>query len=215
MYDSEESSSKAWATAFTSPEAREVRDVLAGVIFTFDPKDSQWTHAIKDISTFLNTLEDENWDGVALAASKGNVEDGQLLDLIFDMGFEHVDITQKQRGEGIERIKEALEAYDWASVTQEDGLTDKLLDDHKVEDKGNDDVGVDNDKLNEDEIKSTISNLQYNATLLDTPSTMESSVDNLEAFMDKLRGVRDNPSLTNQDRKALSEELADELLRLL
>lgn len=212
MYNCEESSSSAWATAFTSPEAREVRDVLAGVIFTFDPKDSQWTHAIKDFGTFLNTLEDENWDGVAMAASKGNVESGELLDLIFDLGFEHVDITKNERGEGIERIKEALAAYDWASVTQEDGSPEKLLDGN-VGGEGNGDE--DDDKLNEDEIKSTINNLQYNATLLDNPSAMESSVDNLEAFMDKLRGVRDNPSLTNQDRKALSEELADELLRLL
>jgi hypothetical protein len=109
----------AWATAFSSHEAKEVRDVVGGVIYLFDASNPKHKEASKCIAKFLARLNDEGWDGVAIAASHGTISEEEQDDLYED-GFEYVDMQvdgKDSMGElqGVPRIREALEFHMWST----------------------------------------------------------------------------------------------------
>lgn len=208
-FDSEEGVDE-WVTTFCSDEAKEVRDAIGGVVYTFDPNSSTWYKNLEKISKFIELLDEEMWEGVSLAVSRGNYDQG---DELMDFGLEHVDqaaetVNKFGERDGLDRIKEALETYEWPT-----------RDDEKAKEQGADGE-EDNEEFNEQSIIEDIKKLKYNDPLLrDEKRDQEGSeqdVENLEEFMEKLKNARDsNKDISNDERQKLSEDLADELLRIL
>ncbi|ANB14746.1 recombination protein Irc6 (predicted) [Sugiyamaella lignohabitans] len=116
-----------WAQEFCSDEAREVRDVLGAVIFTFDKFEEEDARQVK---LFLDKLNDEDWDGLALAVSKGDVEhETACIDTLEELGFDYIQGTTKRPDDtssdeyhdmsGIEQVKQALEVVPWTFAQKE------------------------------------------------------------------------------------------------
>ncbi|KAA8916886.1 hypothetical protein TRICI_001005 [Trichomonascus ciferrii] len=165
-----------WVETFCSEEAKEVRDAIGGLIYTFDPRHPEWYEHTEKFSQFVELLETELWEGVCLAVSRGHCRKG---DELMELGFEHVNqladaTNQFGERDGIERIKEALEGYEWTSIPEDEPAVD--------EGEGH---------LEEGNIIDDIKNLKYNEPMLkDDERDQEQDVENLEQFMEKLRLAR-------------------------
>lgn len=164
-----------WVETFCSEEAKEVRDAIGGLIYTFDPKQQEWYEHVEAFSKFVELLETELWEGVCLAVSRGHCKKG---DELMELGFEHVDQSADRANEfgerdGIERIKEALESYEWASPPEDEPVNEE------------------EPELEEGSILDDIKSLKYAEPMLkDEERDQEQDVENLEQFMDKLRLAR-------------------------
>ncbi|KTW29701.1 hypothetical protein T552_00909 [Pneumocystis carinii B80] len=120
-----------WIKPYLSEEASQVREVLGAIIIVFkgrkEPKINEYV--IKQVKEIRRIVEacGPLWDGVLLVVkvpekdkTEGNltkyIEDEALLDACYNEGFEYVDLLRqstKESKEGIERVREALEAYVW------------------------------------------------------------------------------------------------------
>ncbi|KAI6784928.1 uncharacterized protein J7T54_008022 [Emericellopsis cladophorae] len=123
-----------WSASFLSDEAREVLDVLGGVIVVFSlHEDKQETRSLlhevgKVVKEGLGGWE---WDGVGVAVGIGNGDADAWDELCAAGGLEFVQLTGNDQGRnefgekmGIARVKEALEANDWASLDDHDAPAD-------------------------------------------------------------------------------------------
>jgi len=123
-----------WSASFLSDEAREVLDVLGGFIVVFSlHEDKQETKSLlhevgKVVKEGLGGWE---WDGVGVAVGVGNGDADEWDELCAAGGLEFVQMTGNDQGRnefgermGIARVKEALEANDWASLDDHDALSD-------------------------------------------------------------------------------------------
>ncbi|KAK4197699.1 hypothetical protein QBC40DRAFT_285058 [Triangularia verruculosa] len=132
------SSPSDWSSSFLSEEAKEVLDVLGGVIVVVDlhptqPPSTKQQH--QDLVRHVGKVVKEglggwDWDGVSLAVGVGKqaVEDEELdewEDVCAEGGLEFVHFVQSTSQEkdkrneygermGIARVLEALEANDWS-----------------------------------------------------------------------------------------------------
>ncbi|EMR10323.1 hypothetical protein PNEG_01579 [Pneumocystis murina B123] len=120
-----------WIKQYLSDEASQVREVLGAIIIVFretkGPKFNEYV--IKQVKEVKRIIEacGPLWDGVLLAIkvpekniSDTNltkyIDDKALSDACFNEGFEYVDLeyqSTNESKEGIERVREALEAYVW------------------------------------------------------------------------------------------------------
>jgi hypothetical protein len=163
-----------WVETFCSEEAKEVRDAIGGLIYTFDPQRPEWYERMEMFARFVELLETELWEGVCLAVSRGHCRKG---DELMELGFEHVDQLADATNhfgerDGIERVKEALESYEWTTVPEDEPAEEEP-------------------QLEDDTIIDDIKNLKYNEPMLkDDERDQEQDVENLEQFMDKLRLAR-------------------------
>ncbi|KAB5531240.1 hypothetical protein GE09DRAFT_1193702 [Coniochaeta sp. 2T2.1] len=130
-----------WADSFLSEEAREVLEVLGGLVVVFSLKGTTGTDTGGELIRQVGRVVKEGlggweWDGVGVVVGVGDVaggegrDEGEVLDewedicAGFGMEFVHVRTTtareegRNEFGEkmGIARIREALEANDWAQA---------------------------------------------------------------------------------------------------
>ncbi|KAH8664205.1 hypothetical protein BX600DRAFT_463981 [Xylariales sp. PMI_506] len=127
-----------WAESFLSPEAKEVLDVLGGVVVVFPlptKPQSDEGEAAKELIRHVGTVVKEglggwNWDGVGLCLGVGEIDDvDEWDDCAAEWGLEFVQVRAKsvesrnEFGEktGIPRALEALEANDWSQAGGELG----------------------------------------------------------------------------------------------
>ncbi|KAI1469897.1 uncharacterized protein F4812DRAFT_420766 [Daldinia caldariorum] len=120
-----------WASSFLSPEAKEVLEVLGGVVVVFSlPGKSQVdeTNAARELIQNVGKVVKDglggwSWDGVSLCLGVGEIDDvDEWEDLCAEWGLEFVQVrsqsvaTRNEFGEktGIPRALEALESNDWA-----------------------------------------------------------------------------------------------------
>lgn len=130
-----------WVNQFCSDEAKEARDVLGAVIFTFDPDTKDWVDDLNHIGKFLEVLESEDWDGTAIAVTRTKLEaeySSILEDKCLELGLESCVISDDVTNElgeqiGLPRIREALESRSWKEVEKQEASemskTDSLSED--------------------------------------------------------------------------------------
>ncbi|KAI1847158.1 hypothetical protein JX265_011834 [Neoarthrinium moseri] len=125
------SSPTEWAASFLAPEAKEVLNVLGGVIVVFslpiDPHSDEGRTARELIQNVGKVVKEGlggwSWDGVGLCLGIGEIDDVEEWDeCAAESGLEFVQVrakeseTRNEFGEktGIPRAREALEANDWS-----------------------------------------------------------------------------------------------------
>ncbi|CAN8095762.1 unnamed protein product [Discula destructiva] len=157
-----------WAGSFLTDEAKEVLEVLGGVIVVFAiPSGTTPPSPSKELITEVGRVVKEGlggweWDGVTLAVGVGEVEHLDDLDtwdeVCGDAGLEFVHVaasvatdTKNEFGErvGIPRVLEALESSDWASIpTMGAGDENALLSaENGLDGSGGDDAELDPENL--------------------------------------------------------------------
>ncbi|KAI2634014.1 hypothetical protein GGS21DRAFT_539555 [Xylaria nigripes] len=131
------SSPSEWSASFLSPEAKEVLDVLGGVIVVFalpvnahseEGKAAQ--DLIKQVGKVIKDgLGGWEWEGVSLCLGIGEIDNVDVWeDCCGELGLEFVQVknqatpSRNEFGEktGIPRALEALESNDWAQVSVDD-----------------------------------------------------------------------------------------------
>ncbi|EMR70572.1 putative alpha and gamma adaptin binding protein p34 protein [Eutypa lata UCREL1] len=124
-----------WAASFLSPEAKEVLEVLGGVVVVFSlptsPSSGDGAHdLIRNIGRVVREgLGGWEWDGVSLCVGVGEIDDvDEWEDCCAEWGLEFVQVRGQHQsagasdrnefGEktGIPRILEALESNDWSQA---------------------------------------------------------------------------------------------------
>ncbi|KAI1414426.1 hypothetical protein F5Y13DRAFT_158531 [Hypoxylon sp. FL1857] len=128
------SSPPEWAGSFLSPEAKEVLDVLGGVMIVFSlPLESQADESkaarelIQNVGKVVKDgLGGWSWDGVGLCLGVGEIDDvDEWEDCCAEWGLEFVQVRNQsvsgrnEFGEktGIPRALEALESNDWSQAS--------------------------------------------------------------------------------------------------
>lgn len=138
----------AWTSDFQEPEAKEVVQAIGGWIYCVDKTQlsqpasdapDRFDKIIKSIEDVITKACGYSWEGVKLAvattSTKTKTPDSKLFaaeewdDRCMEHGFEFIDAEvhgKNQFGEntGIERLREALEANDWAQNADDDDETD-------------------------------------------------------------------------------------------
>ncbi|KAI2778138.1 hypothetical protein F4815DRAFT_478100 [Daldinia loculata] len=131
------SSPSEWAGSFLSPEAREVLEVLGGVVVVFSLPVKSQTDEIKAAQELIQNvgkvvkdgLGGWSWDGVGLCLGVGEIDDvDEWEDCCAEWGLEFVQVksqsvaTRNEFGEktGIPRALEALESNDWSHTSADD-----------------------------------------------------------------------------------------------
>ncbi|TRX89922.1 hypothetical protein FHL15_009194 [Xylaria flabelliformis] len=131
------SSPSEWSASFLSAEAKEVLEVLGGVIIVFAlPVHSQSEEgkSAKELIQHVGKVVKDGlggwgWDGVGLCLGVGEIDDVDAWeDCCAESGLEFVQVrnqstpSRNEFGEktGIPRALEALEANDWENATTED-----------------------------------------------------------------------------------------------
>ncbi|CAN6673668.1 hypothetical protein TRVA0_049S00386 [Trichomonascus vanleenenianus] len=209
---------KQWSEVFASEEASEAREVIGSVIATFDPKNPLYKSQLESIGRFISRLEDEEWDGSAFAVSEGPLQQEADEDWLFDLGMEHVNQlaeSKKLDKDGIERIKEGLEAYPWPTndgFQEVENQPDEGSSETKLEKENGDEFDEPLTKEDVDTFYELVKKLNYTESMIDS----EERVDKLDEFMKKLAIAKEHAqNVDNTQKKQLSEQLADELLKLI
>ncbi|KAI0452423.1 hypothetical protein F5B21DRAFT_483540 [Xylaria acuta] len=131
------SSPSEWSASFLSPEAKEVLEVLGGVMVVFAlPVHSQSEEGksarelIQQVGKVVKDgLGGWGWDGVGLCLGVGEIDDVDVWeDCCAESGLEFVQVrnqstpARNEFGEktGIPRALEALEANDWENASADD-----------------------------------------------------------------------------------------------
>ncbi|KAI1360890.1 hypothetical protein F5Y08DRAFT_331242 [Xylaria arbuscula] len=155
------SSPSEWSASFLSAEAKEVLEVLGGLMIVFalpvnassdEGKASQ--DLIRQVGKVVKDgLGGWEWDGVGLCLGVGEIDDVDIWeDCCAESGLEFVQVrsqltpSRNEFGEktGVPRALEAFEANDWANVTTDDLGSDfedidAELEAHKKRQNGNED----------------------------------------------------------------------------
>ncbi|KAI0201217.1 hypothetical protein F4808DRAFT_460076 [Astrocystis sublimbata] len=161
------SSPSEWAASFLSPEAKEVLEVLGGLVLVFAlPHSSQSQLQSEDVkaakeliqqvgSVVKDGLGGWGWDGVGLCLGVGEIDDVEIWeDCCAEAGLEFVQVrnsgtmpTRNEFGEktGIPRALEALEANDWENAALDDlgsdfGDIDAEMEARKARQEANDET---------------------------------------------------------------------------
>ncbi|RPB00039.1 hypothetical protein L873DRAFT_1789253 [Choiromyces venosus 120613-1] len=205
-----------WSSTYLSPEAREVLHALGGFILTFRKPSSEADLArIREVLRAVQSIVKGcgyAWDGVCLAVGMPQSLQPRLElevevweEMCRECGFEFVDFEVKARNEfgesaGMERVKEALEANDWAADDElgEDGDEEDVGSFGSFENGEDDGEGMDPLKFIGDEMGREMFGL-HRAIFGDEESTGESSV----------HGVTDD-----EDEEAQVEKLEAMMMRM-
>ncbi|KAI1169895.1 hypothetical protein F4777DRAFT_592374 [Nemania sp. FL0916] len=131
------SSPSEWSVSFLSAEAKEVLEVLGGLMVVFAlpvQADSKEGKAARELIQQVGKVVKEGlggweWDGVSLCLGVGEIDDvDEWEDCCAESGLEFVQVrsqstpSRNEFGEktGIPRALEALEANDWANASVDD-----------------------------------------------------------------------------------------------
>jgi len=147
----------AWTSDFQKPEAREVVQAIGGWIYCVDKAQlsqpgggasDRFDKIIKSVEDVITKACGYTWEGVKLAvatsSTKMKTTNSKPLsadewdDRCMEYGFEFIDAEahgKNQFGEntGIERLREALEANDWAQTADDYGESDDAFGDFEEE----------------------------------------------------------------------------------
>ncbi|KAI0123945.1 hypothetical protein BJ170DRAFT_67391 [Xylariales sp. AK1849] len=132
------SSPSEWSGSFLSPEAKEVLDVLGGVVVVFPlptKPSSDESRTAKELIQHVGKVVKEglggwDWDGVGICLGIGEIDDvDEWEECTAEWGLEFVQVRTKggegrnEFGEktGIPRAREALEANDWLQAVGDMG----------------------------------------------------------------------------------------------
>ncbi|KAI1127048.1 hypothetical protein F5Y10DRAFT_243550 [Nemania abortiva] len=131
------SSPSEWSASFLSAEAKEVLEVLGGLMIVFALPVHTRTEEVKAAKELIQQvgkvvkegLGGWEWDGVGLCLGVGEIDDVDIWeDCCAESGLEFVQVrsqstaSRNEFGEkmGIPRALEALEANDWANASLDD-----------------------------------------------------------------------------------------------
>ncbi|CAJ2507105.1 Uu.00g082910.m01.CDS01 [Anthostomella pinea] len=131
------SSPSEWAGSFLSPEAKEVLQVLGGVMVVFSlpvKSDSEEGKAARELIQHVGKVVKDGlggwgWDGVGLCLGVGEIDDvDEWDDCCAEWGLELVQVrtqsvaTRNDLGEktGIPRALEAFQSNDWSNASMDD-----------------------------------------------------------------------------------------------
>ncbi|KAK5654792.1 hypothetical protein OQA88_6828 [Cercophora sp. LCS_1] len=225
-----------WAASFLSDEAKEVLQVLGGVVVVFglDGK-SEAKELVAQVGRVVREgLGGWEWDGVLLALGVGEVEAGddevvdEWEDVCTEWGLEFVHVGRddgkdggrNEFGErmGVERAREALMANDWSGGGMADGE-----DEFGGFAEGDDAEGMDFGFDKEDFVglKKAIWNAAGGEDGMDVDGEGskeeelgEEDVQKMERMMLKLQAVRDRSAgLPEEQRKRLAQQAVDEVMK--
>lgn len=144
---------QSWCEEFSSDGAKEARDVIKGIVYTFKFSDGvdviieRVGHLKKLIEKFQTDGEDEEageqWDGFVLGVGFGagididedeklQVEDALIMNGITEMVvFEEEGKNEFGEALGKQRIRQIIECHDWTTVSEpNDDEDDSRLDPH-------------------------------------------------------------------------------------
>ena len=231
---------EAWRDEFLKPEAKEVIEAVGAWIYCFNkPSSGAVSVDVEGVMKAIQSISKEHagYGGdtvmlaVAIPHSKAALIEGasadsdEWEDVCMQYGFEYIDYAAQGKnsfGEkvGFERLKEALEANEWTSTTDEaDELNINDLDFNADDDFG--DFGTE-----EAEMTAELFGMKAALTEEDdafeppdvedlVPSTKRRSVqvDDLDSMMGKLLAVREQcADLPEAQRKRMAKQAVEELM---
>jgi len=147
-----------WTSEFQKVEAKEVVQAIGGWIYCVDKTQlsqsadvfvDRFDKIIKSIEDVITKACGYSWEGIKLAVattSNTKTTDSKPFsaehwdDRCMEYGFEFIDADaqgKNQFGEktGLERLREALEANDWAQTADDEGLDDDAFGDFQEEEQ--------------------------------------------------------------------------------
>ena len=227
---------EAWKTEFVKPEAKEVVEAVGAWMYCFrTPTGSGEREQIDSTMKAIQEISEEHGsyggDALMLAvalpsststAGKERMDQEEWEDMCLPYGFEYVDFSAHGTNEfgeevGFERLKEALEANEWA----DDGASDSELNledlNLNAEDDGND--------FSRDEAEMTAEIFGMKAALAGddfepegtdflNPKQQENQVDDLDRLMSRLLAVKESSAgLPEDQRRKMAAKAVSELLK--
>lgn len=193
-----------WVNEFTSDTAKQVRDVIGVVIHTLDPNTLGAEHILSEVEamsefTDLLDLEGENEETpgeiLKLLLTHGPIDlTDELEGVLLEKGIEHVDMTEKSTEPalrtGIDRVKEAIEAYEWVEFPQPSGENDPGT------------TNTTTEQHEEDHDPAT--------------ALLEDHVEDYEKLVKRVTDAKQNAAnLTEDDKKKLYDDISQLVERLL
>ncbi|KAK5681842.1 hypothetical protein LTS10_006375 [Elasticomyces elasticus] len=227
IVDSEE-----WRDEFLKPEAKEVVEAIGAYIYCLRlPQNGEVNHEVESVMQAIQAVSEEHAGygsdtvmlAVALPHRKASDADATKIkhddwdDVCIQYGFEFIDYAATETNEygekvGFARMKEALEANEWASVDDEDLELDDLDFD------AGDDIGG----FDREEAEMTGELVGMKAALtgnLDAASGSDDlvpsaeEVDSLDKMMSKLLAVKEHSAdLPEAQRKRMAAQAVRELM---
>ncbi|KAK4554399.1 hypothetical protein LTR86_008607 [Recurvomyces mirabilis] len=224
-----------WKSEFLKPEAKEVVEAIGGYIYAFRlPADGGVSKEADTIMEAIQAISEEQIgygaDNVMLAVALPPLGKEDVVaklddweDVCIQYGFEFVDYVatgKNEHGErvGLGRLKEALEANEWAAADYEDGELD--LDDLDFD--AGDDFGT---GFVRDEAEMTAELFGMKAALSGAddfepetehfpPASQENQVEDLNRMMGKLLAVKEQSAeLPVAQRKRMAAQAIRDLFK--
>lgn len=231
---------EAWTAEFLKPEAEEVVKAVGAWVYCFTgPIEGD---AETDVEKTLKAMQEVSalhagygaemaMLAVAMPVGQttialGDDERERLDDMCIQYGFELVDYPAHGKNEygeklGLERLREALEANEWADTADsDDGQLD--LENEQFGLGDDDDDNLSGFARDEAEMTAELfgmkaalggSDFEPDADDIWTPQSQESQVEDLDRMMSKLLAVKEQSAdLPEQERKRLAAKAVRELL---
>lgn len=229
------SNAEEWKSEFLKPEAKEVVQAIGAWVYSFrsstgDAPSKEVEEVMKAVQEISEEHAGYGADSVMLAVSmpsnqassnsggEGTAE--MWEDACLEHGFEYIDYRAKGTNEfgektGFERMKEALEANEWAATVHSDSEPDL------------DDLDFDNDDnyTRRDEAEMTAELFGMKAALAGAddfepgaedffpPEKQETQVEDLDRMMGKLLAVKEQSAdLPEAQRKRMAAKAVKELM---
>lgn len=225
---------EAWKTEFLKPDAQEVVEVVGAWIYCFRKSENKDTQ--EDVKAALQAIQAVTEEHVGYAADMAMlavaVPTGKAIatssspdhadweDICLEYGFEYIDYAGQGMNEfrektGFERLKEALEANEWAAT--EGGEGDFDIDTLDLE--GHDDstgFALDEAEMTAElfGIKAALANEDPDIEDTIPLSEQADQVDNLDRLLGRLLAVKENSAdLPEPQRKRMAAQAVKDLLR--
>ncbi|KAK0288225.1 hypothetical protein LTR91_017121 [Friedmanniomyces endolithicus] len=226
-----------WRDDFLKPEAREVVEAIGAYVYCFRiPQDGEICKEVEDVMQAIQAVTEEHAGygadtvmlAVALPYGRGAREDAgeskrdDWDDVCLQYGFEFVEYAAEGTNEygekvGFERLKEALEATEWAAVDEEE-------DDLEIDDLDFD-AGDDIGGFGGEEAEMTAELFGMKAALFDdegfaaeaenssSPGEQAVNVDSLDRMMSKLLAVKERSAdLPEAQKKRMAARAVRDLM---
>ncbi|EME85667.1 uncharacterized protein MYCFIDRAFT_202221 [Pseudocercospora fijiensis CIRAD86] len=220
----------AWKLDFLKPEAKEVVDAVGAWIYCFPrQKDGKIGKEVEEaMKSIQEVVEGHNYgSGVVLLAvakrhakeERENMENQDAQDdTCTEFGFEYIDYSAEGKNEfgeklGFERLKEALEANEWADHGEDELEVDELC--LGIED-GEDGFGHEEAEMTAELFgmkAALVENEGDDAEQLITPHEQAGGVEDLNRMLGKLLAVKEQSAdLPEEQRKRMAAKAVRELM---
>ncbi|KAK1081142.1 hypothetical protein LTR33_004930 [Friedmanniomyces endolithicus] len=226
-----------WRDDFLKPEAKEVVEAIGAYVYCFRmPQNGEVGEDVEAVMQAIQAISEEHAGygadtvmlAVALPHGRGAREDAVETrrdgwdDVCMQYGFEFIEYAARGTNEfgekvGFERLKEALEATEWAAVDDED-------EELEIDDLGFD-AGDDIGGFGGEEAEMTAELFGMKAALFDdedfaaeaedssSPGEQAGDVDNLDRMMGKLLAVKEQSAdLPEAQKKRMAARAVRDLM---